>query len=70
MATSFVRMDINGLPEGGGDPVATVTLTGMNFQAGQETWDAFVEDVKALIGAQQNVVSVAATRYDTVSTQI
>lgn len=71
MATALVRVQVDGFDTSRpGDPVASVTLSGIVLQAGESALWAFVDDVAALVGAAQNVDTVKTTKFETVSTVI
>lgn len=70
MAVVINRYDFQGLPAGGGDPVATVSITPPSFQAGQVTVDAFLLNIREFLLAQQNVATVRVTRVETVTTEV
>jgi hypothetical protein len=53
-----------------GDPIASVSLNGMTFQAGEEAMWAFVEGVSALVSQAQNVNTVVVMKYETVSSAV
>ncbi|MFI8301576.1 hypothetical protein ACIGCZ_37340 [Streptomyces nigra] len=70
MATVLNSIEFQGLPSGGGDPVAVLSISPPAFQAGQQVADDFIDYVKDFIAAQQNVASVRVTKFETVSTVI
>lgn len=53
-----------------GDPIASVSLHGMIFQAGETALWEFVQGVAALVGQAQNVDTVVTTKYEAVSTVV
>jgi hypothetical protein len=71
MSTILNSVTVRGFDAGNpGDPVATVVLQGMEFQAGETAlWD-FVDAVAALVGQQQNVDTVVTTKYETLVTVV
>ena len=70
MASVINRYDVYGIPHGGGDPVAYVSITPPSFQAGQAVNDAFLNHVRDFFAVQQGVETVSVTEVATVSTQI
>lgn len=70
MAAILNSIEFLGLPTGGGDPVALLSISPPTFQAGQEVTDEFIEYVTTFIATQQNVASVRVTKFETVSTVI
>ncbi|KOG21814.1 hypothetical protein [Streptomyces viridochromogenes] len=70
MAAVLNSIEFQGLPEGGGDPVAVLSISPPSFQAGQQVTDEFIAYVEAFIAGQQNVASVKVTKFETVSTVI
>jgi hypothetical protein len=70
MAAILNSIEFLGLPQGGGDPVASLSISPPSFQAGQQVGDEFIEYVKTFIAGQQNVASVRVTKFETVSTVV
>jgi hypothetical protein len=53
-----------------GDPIASVSLHGMVFQAGESALWEFVNGVAALVAQAQNVDTVITTKHEMVSTNV
>lgn len=69
MATALVRVQVDGFDTSRpGDPVASVTLSGIVLQAGETALWEFVDGVEALVAGAQNVDTVKTTKFETVST--
>lgn len=69
MATSLISVNVSGFDtQNPGDPVASVALDGMSFQAGDTALWGFVSAVASLVAGAQNVDTVVTTKYESVST--
>lgn len=70
MSSVVNRYDFAGLPSGGGDPVASVSISVPSFQAGESVQSAFIEVIRDFFSEQQNVATVVVTKVETVLTSI
>lgn len=71
MPSSLTNVTVRGyVADNPGDPVASVTLSGLVFQAGEDALWEFVSAVSDLVSQAQNVSKVVVTKYETVSTVV
>lgn len=69
MATQLERIEYVGFPGVGQDPLIIVTISSLAFQS-QADESTFIENVRDLVEAQQNITVVTVTKHEKVSTAI